>query len=173
MNEQLSEKESLDLIKQMISSAKNNLQKGMGYHFLVWGYLVAIIGITVSILLLTLPIEKSQYAFGLWILMGLGAPIHASLTRRKKELHLVKTYVDRIMGYVWRAFFISGLTIIFGIWFANMIPGTGLFHLDAGKEILLNTIWIFITPGLLCLYGFALYISGKAYRFCDSWTYAA
>ena len=41
MENLLNEKESLQLIGQMISTAKNNLQKGTGKIFLLWGYLIA------------------------------------------------------------------------------------------------------------------------------------
>jgi hypothetical protein len=43
MEKSLSEKESLDLINTMISSARNNLQKGIGNIYLLWGYVIAVL----------------------------------------------------------------------------------------------------------------------------------
>ncbi|MBN1198555.1 MAG: hypothetical protein JXA23_04315 [Bacteroidales bacterium] len=74
MEHTFSEKESLDLIRKMIDTAKNNLQQGTGKVFLLWGYLVAGISLATIILLITLPGDTRYYAYYLWFFMAFGAP---------------------------------------------------------------------------------------------------
>ena len=63
MEKEFNEKEGLELINSMILTARNNLQKGMGSIFLLWGYLIAFISILILILLITLPHGKEYFAF--------------------------------------------------------------------------------------------------------------
>ncbi len=169
MDHTLSEKESFDLIHQMISTAKNNLQKGMGKIFLLWGYLVAGISLGTFILLVLLPPDIKYHAFDLWCLMALGYPIHYFMIRKSEHNRLVTTYVDQLMRWVWIAFGLSIVLVVLGFFLSTFafIPG----HTDAtGSEELQRWMpWLFLPPTMLCLYGFALFVSGKAYGFKPLW----
>ena len=165
MENQLTEKESLELIGKMINSAKNNLQKGTGKIFLLWGYLVAIISMAVFILLILLPGEVKYNAYSLYFLMALGAPVHWKLIKQKEHQQLMKTYIERVMDFVWIAFSVSILTIVSGMLLSSIL-GLPLFtDVAPAYEFLRWYQWSLMTPFMLCLYGFALFVSGRAYRF--------
>jgi hypothetical protein len=163
MEKQFSEQESLELINQMINSAKNNLQKGVGNVFLLWGYLVALTSVINLILLISLPDRINHYAYFIWYLMSLGLVLHYFLIRKIIKSNSVKTYVDKIMDYVWIAFTISVLVLLIAMILATIMNSS---NEKPNAFDFQNWIhWIFMTPFMLILYGFALFISGKAYQF--------
>ena len=161
----LSEKESLELIGRMINSAKNNLQKGLGNVFLLWGYLVAGISLVIFILLIAIPGDTRYYAYSLYAFMALGVPFHLRLIRKMERQQLVKTYVERIMEFVWIAFTISIITVIAGMLISTVLVLPGFADVEPGYEFLRWFPWTFVTPFMLSFYGFALFVSGKAYQF--------
>lgn len=165
MENQLSEKESLELISKMISSAKNNLQKGLGNVFLLWGYLVAVISLVIFILLTVIPGNGRFNAYFLYALMALGIPLHIRLIRKMEQQQLVKTYIEKIMEFVWIAFTISIATVIAGMLISTMLVIPRFTSVDQGYEFLRWFPWMFVTPFMLSFYGFALFVSGKAYQF--------
>jgi hypothetical protein len=163
MENQLTEKESLELIGKMINSAKNNLQKGTGKIFLLWGYLTMFVSIINLLFLFLLPKETNYYAYIAWFAMPLGSIFHYILIRKSSMEGTVKTYIEQMLTYVWLAFSMSVLTLVVSMMLAS-IPG---FREQAGGMLnFLNWIhWMFLIPFMLILYGFALFVSGKAYRF--------
>jgi hypothetical protein len=164
MNNQLSQQESLELIGKMINSAKNNLQKGTGEIFLLWGYLVAGISMANCLLLFLIQGEARYYSYYLWFLMAFGYPFHYILVKRREREMLVTTYIEKVMNWVWISFSISILIVVAGLITATVYQAT----LPAGEPNAEYTRWfhwLFMTPFMLCLYGFALFVSGKAYRF--------
>ncbi|MBE0649159.1 MAG: hypothetical protein IH596_15410 [Bacteroidales bacterium] len=187
MENTFSEKESLAVIRQMIDTAKNNLQQGMGKVFLLWGYLVAGISLATTILLIILPGDSRYYAYFLWFLMVLGGPLHYLLIRKIERERLVKTYIDKMMHWVWIAFTISILTVVIGLILSSLFIYPALSAAEATNDVgqLFQWIfmsgsagtnqpvdhfqfwfqWLFIPPFMLCLYGIALFITGKAYGF--------
>ena len=165
METHFSEKESLELITQMISSAKNNLQKGMGSIFLLWGYLVAVISLAIFLLMLFLPHETRYHSYMLWSLMAIGGPLHYRFVKKMEAQNLVKTYIDKIMDYVWIAFSVSIVTVIAGMIIQAILVLPAFSEVEPGHEFLRWFPWTFVTPVMLCLYGFALFVSGKAYQF--------
>ncbi|MEI6174773.1 MAG: hypothetical protein WCR01_13565 [Bacteroidota bacterium] len=165
MDTHLNEKESLELIGKMINSAKNNLQKGLGDIFLLWGYLVAIVSLSIFILLAVLPGESGYYSFFLWSMMAIGVPFHISMIRKMEQQKMVKTYIDKIMGSVWIAFTISVITLIAGMLITTVVVLPSFKEVEPGHEFLRWIPWTLFTPFMLCLYGFALFVSGKAYQF--------
>jgi hypothetical protein len=165
MENLLNEKESLELIGQMINTAKNNLQKGTGKIFLLWGYLVAGISFATFILSINLPKQTEYYAYLLWFFMILGLPFHFWLIRKREKEKLVKTYIEKLMKWVWIGFTVSILVVVFGMLFDTLI----LFYFapaaKKGHEFIRWFQWLLLPPFMLCLYGFALFVSGKAYGF--------
>ncbi|NQV03291.1 MAG: hypothetical protein HQ542_11635 [Bacteroidia bacterium] len=165
MENTFNEKESLDLIRQMIGTAKNNLQKGMGNVFLFWGYLVAVISLLTCILLVLLPAESRYYAYYLWFIMALAYPFHYMLIKKTDRDTMVSTYVDRLMTWVWIAFTFSIVTVVVGLLFSTFLAYPYFTGIESGHDFLRWFPWLFMTPFVLCLYGFALFVSGKAYGF--------
>ncbi len=163
MENHLTEKESLELIGKMISSAKNNLQKGTGRVFLLWGYLTLFISITTLLLYLLLPESSSHYAFCAWFGMPIGAFFHFRFLRKLNEEGGVTTYIEQLLSYVWIAFSIAVVTLVGSMILAS-IPS--FFHRTWNFfEAFYWVHWMFLIPFMLILYGFALFISGKAYQF--------
>lgn len=163
MENTFTEKESLDLIRQMIDTAKNNLQQGTGRIFLLWGYLVAGISLITFILLTTLQGEVRYYSYYLWFLMVLGYPLHYMLIRKMENSRIVKTYVDQLMTWVWVAFTLSIVAVVIGLLGSTLLVVNSM--VEPGHEFLRWFQWLFMPPFMLCLYGFALFVSGKAYGF--------
>jgi hypothetical protein len=162
MENQISEKESLELIGKMINSARNNLQKGTGNIFLLWGYLTALISLVNLLFLILLPPEIDYYSYYCWFAMSVGGVIHIFMIRKIQEQGTVRTYIDQILSYVWIAFSISVFALIVSMLLAS-IPG---FRVSGGEFDFLNWIhWGFLIPFMLILYGFALFVTGKSYRF--------
>lgn len=162
MENQLSEKESLELIGKMISSAKNNLQRGTGKIFLFWGYLIIAVSILNLILLVMLSGYDKYYSYCAWCIMPMGLIYHYRLVKKINLEGGVKTYTEQVLDYVWIAFSISVFTIIISMIMAS-IP---VLHETERLFSVLDWIhWTFLIPVMLILYGFALFISGRAYRF--------
>ena len=167
MENQFTEKQSLELIGQMISVARNNLQKGMGPIFLLWGYLVAGISLATVVLITLLPAETAHNAYYLWFLMIFSFPLHVWLVRKRETERRVTTYIEKVMNWLWIGFIIAILVVVLGlivdmIIVVNVTPD---HPLDRAHEFIRWFPWLLLTPILLCLYGFALFVSGKAYEF--------
>lgn len=162
MEKTLSEKESLELINEMINTARNNLQKGTGNIFLLWGYVIAVLAIANLLLLLILPHQTNYHSYNVWFATPLGLIFYFRQVRKIKEMQMVRTYIDKIVTYVWIAFSISVLVLVISMLLASIHgfrESTGIFRP-------LNWIhWSFLIPFMLILYGFALLVSGMAYRF--------
>lgn len=106
-NKQLSEKESLQLIAQMIQQSQYRLAKNAGTPFLIWGYMTAILSLVIWMLIRET--ANPQWNF-LWLLLpAVCYPLMTYLNRRNEQM--VKTYIDRIIGQVWTVFGIAGILI--------------------------------------------------------------
>ena len=165
MENLLTEKESLDLIGQMINTAKNNLQKGTAKIILFWGYLVAGFSLATWVLLENLPHETRYHAFYLWFLMAAAYPFHYMLVKKIDRENRVRTYIDGLMNRVWIGFTISILVVVSGMLIDSLIVNTVAEAVKPGHEFVRWFHWLLLVPFMLCLYGFALFVSGKAYEF--------
>lgn len=148
MEKKFTEKESLDLIVGMIENAKTNLQKGLGKHFLLWGYLVTIAGLINFIFW-----GKSGASLGWLFMLPIGGIGSIIIGKRNMRTTRYYTHIDIIIGVVWAAFAISMGVITF----AAFNPFKIIF-LTWDK-------FFFFYPTLLTIAAMALYISGRAYRF--------
>lgn len=93
----LTEKESLELISQMIRETRENIEKRVAYPFLIWGYLTVIVSVIVWYVLS----ETGNYQWNwLWLVLPLlGWPLNR-LIGGKAEKGTV-TYMDRVIGTIW------------------------------------------------------------------------
>lgn len=99
MNEkQLNEKESLELITQMIKNTRQKLEKeGSGNYFLVWGYTTIAVSLAVWYLLTT----TGNYHWNwLWLAIPVIGYSVMLLTFKKKEKY-PRTYIEKVISYVW------------------------------------------------------------------------
>lgn len=111
---QLNENESLELISRMIRNTQQNLEKESGIPFLVWGYITVFVSLSVWMILS----KTDDYLWHLlWFLIpAIGWPLMHFLIRKKEKE--VKTYVDKVISYVWISFGIAALlTSITAIFF--------------------------------------------------------
>lgn len=112
---QLNEKESLALITRMIQNTQQKLEKASGIPFLVWGYTTIVVSLLIWYFLSTTGDYWMHY---FWFLIPLIAGPLMFISLRKNEKG-VKTYIDRVIGYIWTvlgvaAFMISVTAMVFG-----------------------------------------------------------
>ena len=140
--EQFDEKQSLHLIEQMIENAKSSVKEN-GFHYLLWGWLV----LTSSLIhFALLNFSTFSYPFLPWpVIMPIGgiiAMIYGSKTSGDSK---VTTYFDTVQRYLWSAFVISLLLMLF-------------ITISTKNELL-------ISPSIMILIGLAIFTSGGCLKF--------
>lgn len=106
---ELTKEESLVLITEMISQAKQNLAKGGSFYFLLWGWVVAIANMGHYL------IEKFQWYEHPYIVWTLTLPavvvsiIHSA--KQSKHSKVVSHY-DRVYSQIWLGIFISIIILL-------------------------------------------------------------
>ena len=104
----LNEKESLELIAQMIQNSKKNLQVGRGNQFILWGWLGAITSLAVMAMLMW---TKNPMWNWLWFAIPvIGWPV--MMWQMKKEEKPVVTFTDKVMIATWRTIGTIGMLSI-------------------------------------------------------------
>jgi len=104
-DKQLNEKESLELIAQMIRNTQKKMEKGSGIAFLIWGYVTIAVSLTVWYLLGKT--GNPNWNFLWFAIPVIGFPVML-LTMRKKTA-LPKTYIDKVISYGWIVVGVSAL----------------------------------------------------------------
>lgn len=150
MQEEFSKNESLRLIEQMISAAKNDHREN-GHGWLWWGWLLFAASISSALLV---QIKQPQYIGGVWTVMTVIVIITFVLESRTKKTMVVKTYIEELLDKFSAGFMISLLVIIT----ANSIVAN--FNDDAKGQNLAFAFGYFYI-----LYAFWMYIHGSAIRF--------
>ena len=136
----LNEKESLELIAQMIQNSKKNLQVGRGNQFILWGWLGAITSLAVMGMLMW---TKNPMWNWLWFAIPvIGWPV--MMWQLKKEEKPVVTFTDKVLKAVWMSIGSIGMLGIFlmAIYAKNMmliLPGA----------CILMAIGVYITGAVL------------------------
>ena len=103
----LNEKESLELITQMIQNTKNKMEANCGAPFLIWGYTSVII----SILMWYITTSTRNYEWQwLWFILPLIGWTGMYIFNRKSPAG-ARTYIDRIISYTWIVLGIAGLFV--------------------------------------------------------------
>lgn len=159
----LTEKESLELISQMIRSTKQNMQMGNGNIFLFYGYMATFLSI--AIYLLVYFTHNKLWSMG-WLLMFAGW-IAMSVKHSRNKPGVV-TYTDKTIAETWRIIgSLFGLTFIImcamggilgGINFSLMLP-LSLLYACIGTSvtgIVIKEPWLIYTP--LAGFVFAIYM---------------
>ena len=136
----LNEKESLELIAQMIQNSKKNLQVGRGNQFILWGWLGAITSLAVMVMLMW---TKNPAWNWLWFAIPvIGWPV--MMWQLRKEEKPVVTFTDKVLKAVWMSIGSIGMlgTFLMAIYARNMmlmLPGVSI----------LIAIGVFITGAIL------------------------
>lgn len=161
-DKKLNEKESLELIAQMIQNTKRRMAKNSGAPFLIWGYTTIIVSLLVWFLLT----ETGNYNWQwLWFLLPTVA-FPSTLWIARKQEKLVTTYMDRVVGYVWivfgwGAFFVSWVSIFFwsmSVLFVILLMmgmGTALTGLIIKMKVVTvcGTLGALASIGCVCVHG--------------------
>jgi hypothetical protein len=135
---QLTQEESLRIIHEMISAAKNDV-KADAFIFLLWGWLVFIASISQFILVKM----DSEWNSLPWMLMPVGGIVTVIYSIRKGKKDRTKTTVTESLKYTWIAFTVALCIIMF----------SGSFN---SSQLL---------PSIMVLYGMGLFLSGGALKF--------
>lgn len=96
-DKKLNEKESLELITQMIQNTRRNLDAGSGNIFLVWGYASVLITLVVwAGLQLT---KNPVWMWGFWGIPVVGYMLTFLLMRKRQKP--IISYVDAVLKRIW------------------------------------------------------------------------
>ncbi|MEJ8816692.1 hypothetical protein [Lacibacter sp. H407] len=140
--QELSTRDSLQLIESMINKAQNRFSEN-GHLYLLWGWVVLVCSITSFIAIYFYGNGKSlMYVWMLTIPTVIYQMIY--LARVKKNTN-VRTYTDEINSYVWLVFVIMGFLV-------------GIIVGRSGQPQLFN-------PLVLMLYGMPTFLSGVILKF--------
>ena len=140
----LTEKESLDLISQMIRNTRSRLEDNSGIPFLIWGYTTIIVAVIVWSLVTT----SGNY---LWHWLWFAIPVFGGtlwLLHNKKQLNnrsRVITFVDRAISHVWMVFGIASFMISI-ISFLTYIPILFIVLLTMGMATAITGLIIRFKP---------------------------
>ena len=116
---QMTEKESLELISQMIQNSKRNVKTNAGGPTLIWGYASVITSILIYFGYIY--IGTYQVNFG-WFLIPLIGGVGMFILNKREQPVLVKTYLDRVISYIWMIFGILGGLISISTFIFHDIP---------------------------------------------------
>ena len=131
--EDLNERESLELITRMIQNTKCRMAENAGMPFLLWGYMTVAVSLLVWFMLKQTGNADWNY---LWFLLPLVA-FPGTLWSGRKRKKMVRTYVDRIIGYVWTVFGLSAflLSCVAVFWWDIPILFTILLLMGMGTAL--------------------------------------
>lgn len=160
-DKKLTEKESLELIATMISTAKNSYHD-TGIGAIMWGAVIAICSL----------VKLSEIHFGFRLpfdiyLITLVAVIpQIFITIKEKKERKVKSYDDAYMDYIWLGF---GICIFLMIFIINSVfnvwgPVATEYRQLTGHSSSFR-FQEFISPLFLLLYGLPTFITGAACKF--------
>lgn len=137
------EKQSLDIIQDMIGKAKQEDSGGAGFYFILWGLIVMVFSILTYIAIKT----KSNWQPMTYSIFAIGGIISYFRSRKDDKEEKVKSWYDTLYMFVW-----SGVGICLGL--------TWGFALPLGIEN--------IIPVSLMLYGLASFITGGVTKYRPS-----
>ena len=138
-DKKMTEKESLELITQMIQNSKKNLRLGNVNILLLWGYLCTITALVVYVLIL---ITGNPLWNWLWLAIPvIGFPVMHWL--KKKEDKPVLTYTDKVLLAIWSNIgqYGIGISIISALYFDSMLLLLPIILLLCSLEMLLVVHW--------------------------------
>lgn len=160
-DKQLTEQESLQLIQQMISRAKNNfVDTGIGP--ILWGAVISFCSI-VQFLIIHF---QWHMPFDVWLLALVAIIPQILISVRERRERKAKGWDDDIMGYVWLCFGVG----VFIINFLNNVAADAFnpllsdYREITGKENIPN-FWSYGSSYLLFVYGYPTIVTGAARKF--------
>ncbi len=157
----ISEKESLDLITQMINKAKNSYHD-TGLSSMLWGAVIIIC----SLVRFAEIRFDFRLPFDIYLLTLAAIIPQVIISIREKRSRRVRSYDDQYMDYIWLGF---GISIMLMIFVLNMM---GASWRPVAEEFLTGTgkppgfqLYEYISPLFLILYGIPTFVTGTACKF--------
>jgi len=161
---QLTEKESLNLIAQMISKAKDSYHD-TGIGAIMWGAVIAIC----SLEKLAEIHFDYRLPFDIYLLTLVAIVPQIFITIKEKKERKVKSYDDVYMDYLWLGF---GICIFLLILIINNVYAELNPLVKDYKQLAKDRVdWVdfrfseFVSPLFLLLYGFPTFVTGAACKF--------
>jgi hypothetical protein len=154
METKLTEQQSLEVIAEMITRARNNIQKGSGNYLIFWGYLVAftaLANIALVYILQYMSIE-TYFSFYVWLLMIPGVIASQLIDRKMDKTSLVKTHIDHIISAQWNGFMLA-VALFVGIIFVFALS-MHVYH-----------YFYLINPVIMLFVGVSEFATAKACRY--------
>lgn len=107
-SENLTARESLDIIAVMIQEAKGNIQRN-SFYFLFWGWIVVLANIGMYTLI------RLDYAhpYAIWLITLPAWIFTLYRVFTSKKTAVTKTHFDRISGWLWMAYGVTIFTLVF------------------------------------------------------------
>lgn len=137
----MTELESMELITSMINRAKNRFSES-GYLYLLWGWVI--LSCCIIQFVATYILEFSQ-GYYIWIVTWLVLIYQVFFLKNKRRQRTVSTYTAEINRFVWLAYFICLVIIIFILIKMEMYNA--------------------INPAILVMYGMPTFLSGIILKF--------
>ncbi len=154
---QLTEKESLDLIAKMINKAKDACHD-TGISAMMWGSLIAICAL---VRLSELQFDY-RLPFDIYLLTFVAVIPQIYFSIKAKKKRKVKTYDDAFMDSLWMGF---GITIFLMIFITNALFNAMEGYKDPAGHTAVITMYEFISPLFLLLYGMPTFVTGVSMKF--------
>lgn len=160
----MTEKESLELISQMIQSTKEKINAESGNQFLIYGYVATFISLVIFTLSFFI---QNTYLNMAWMLMFV-PQVYLSIKDKREKLDVV-TYTDRMILNTWLIIgslfgltfillLIIGIILGYSIDYSIMLP-LSLLYAGIGTSItgiVIKEPWFIFTP--LIGFIFAIYM---------------
>lgn len=108
MKEDLTEKDSLEVIQNMISMAKGSVVANQ-FYFVLWGWALIIINLFDYISTTYFEFPYAKLAWMICFPLGIFTGIHANVMAKRRRF---KTHLDDLFLYMWMGFFIVIIIII-------------------------------------------------------------
>lgn len=154
---QLTEKESLDLITQMINKAKDSCHD-TGIAAIMWGAVIAVCAL----------VKLSELHFGyrlpfdIYLLTFVAVIPQVFITIKEKKEKKVKSYDDVFMDYLWLGF---GISIFLMILITNSMFRVVEGYTSPAGHSAVNALYEYVSPLFLLLYGMPTFVSGVSMKF--------
>jgi hypothetical protein len=149
MESNFNHEQSLSLINEMITRARNNVRMGSSFSLLYWGYLTATFAI-IQCVLLRIPVYADN-SFFIWILMAPAGVVSWLIERKNIRKKLIITHIDLIGGLVWLGFLIS--------WAVSMV-----IFFTAQYIFDMHAIFSLYIPVVLMMVGMGHFITACVFR---------
>jgi hypothetical protein len=143
-DEKFSPEQSLQVIQSMIDKARSQFSEN-GHLYLLWGWVVLSCSIAQFILIKFVQTEKHYYV---WFVCWLAAIYQFVYLRKQQRQQRVKTYADKMIGFIWISFVVLMMLIGFAVGRAG---GSEYYKL--------------FSPVFLAMYGVPTFLSGIFLQF--------